>query len=209
MRAPDLLADRNESTNRWLRRFAAVFVVSLTILAGIGVGAGLAVIHRAHDAAEAAREAASEARASAASTNRLVLAMAPCNPGDPPQSPGCRRKTEADARTDDALRRLNEALAGAIEDHDRNSRAAHEALQRQTAPGGRAEALPPRTPVAPTPVPPSMTSVITAPPTTVPTTTASSLPPPTTTTTVDPIPRVAACTDVLPNGRCRPAHGRR
>ena len=109
--------------------------------------------------------------------NALLAEFKPCDEGDPPESPACKRAARTANLITDAVGRISEALAVGIAAHDANSHDAHEALRVRL---GVSSALPPRTPITAAPRP------ATAAP--------APSPAPTTPTT--------SC-DLLPNGKCR------
>lgn len=113
--------------------------------------------------------------ASAAHDARALLAeIEPCDPGDDPASPGCKRAARSDALVGAALQRINDALAGGIAAHDLNAHRQHEELARRL---GVTSALTRPTPITAAPRP--------------------------TTTTTRPATTTTTCPR-LPNGRCRP-----
>lgn len=136
----------------------------------------------AKTAAAKAEESASEAKATGDGNRRLLEEIAPCDPGDPPEAPGCVRQARTDAFVADFLAKINSDLARGLALHDANVHRALEELRRRLSAGSGP--LP-----APAPIQPG------GEPQTVTTTTTPAAPPPSTTTTT--CPR-------LPNGRCRP-----
>ena len=125
---------------------AFAFVVSALVEQGHRIEA---IALNAEEAADGARREAEEAQ--------------PCNEGDPPDKPSCRRAARTERVIAAALDLVRQAIATGIELHDLNTHRQHEDLRQRVS-----EAPP--TPVERTP--------ITAPP---PTTTTTSIPPSTTT----------------------------
>lgn len=128
--------------------------------------------------ARSAAMASEQATAASAGNTRLLEEIAPCDPGDPPESPGCVRQARTDTFVRDFLGRISSDLARGLAAHDANVHRSLEALRRRIA--AESSPLPTPGPITATVVPSSA-----APTTTAPATTTTSCP-------------------RLPNGKCRP-----
>lgn len=130
------------------------------------------------DAAVAARQANFAARAAKVASDgnqRLLEEQKPCDPGDPPESPGCVRDARMAAQVTAVVDRINAALAQGIAAHDLNTHETHEELRRRIAGATAPIPRPPTPPPAVEPVPPSPPLAPPVAPTT-PTTTCARLP---------------------------------
>lgn len=133
-------------------------------------------------AARDAKKSAAEAKAAGEGNTRLLQEIAPCDPGDPPEAPGCVRQARTDRFVADFLSRISGDLARGLAAHDANVHQSLEALRRRIGAGS-----------APLPTPaPITTASAPAPAEVVP-----PLPEPEPTTTTTTCPK-------LPNGKCRP-----
>lgn len=109
---------------------------------------------RAHRTAEDIRTIAAENRSISQQIQAFLAVQAPCDDGSPADSPACQRAARTQAAIDDALGRINQALASTIARHDLN---VHDGLADLLAllRAGSAAELPRPGPVTAVPVPPA------------------------------------------------------
>lgn len=178
---PGVIAEAAEAavhrTNRRIVAAAAVLLVCVGVAAMVATAAGLTLVSDARDAAAAGRALVARQRRDDA--ERAVVTAA--------------ADAERARLTDEAIGRINEALAKGLELHDANIHADLEELRRLLA--ARSAPLPARTPIT---APPPSVRATPNPPQTAPPPAAT-----TTTTTTRPATTTTTCPR-LPNGRCRP-----
>lgn len=133
-RVDEALAN-NERLSKMLRAVGlllAVYVaVAVTVASVIGVTNSLSARDNAEQGAEYALDALNQARKNgeiAENVEHLVAQQAPCEQGDPPESPACVRQARSNAVVAAAIESFKKAVAESLEVHDLNTDAAHDRI---------------------------------------------------------------------------------